>query len=129
MDVCRSVGWIARPGDLAVIMLGKRTITVYLKHGEKIQTHDGEFEHSDIIGRPWGRKVWSHNERAYSRPLPCTPELWTQLLPHRTQIMYTPDISMVLMQLNVRSGSIVIESGAHASPPCLHAPLLADHDQ
>lgn len=32
-------------------------------------------------------------------------------LPHRTQILYTPDISMILMQLEVKPSSIVIEAG------------------
>lgn len=40
-----------------------------------------------------------------------TPELWTKTLPHRTQIIYTPDISMILYQLDIKPGSVVIESG------------------
>ena len=40
-----------------------------------------------------------------------TPELWTLTLPHRTQIIYTPDISMILLQLEVEPGKIIIESG------------------
>lgn len=43
--------------------------------------------------------------------LQATPELWTQTLPHRTQIIYTPDISMILFQLEIKSGTVVIESG------------------
>lgn len=39
------------------------------------------------------------------------PELWTQTLPHRTQIIYTPDISMILFQLEVGPDSVVVESG------------------
>lgn len=49
-------------------------------------------------------KGWAH-------VLQPNPELWTQTLPHRTQILYTPDISMILYQLEVKPGSVVIESG------------------
>jgi tRNA (adenine57-N1/adenine58-N1)-methyltransferase len=44
--------------------------------------------------------------------LPPTPELWTASLPHRTQVVYTPDYSYILQRLRVRPGSIVIEAGA-----------------
>uniref|UniRef100_A0A1B0A673 tRNA (adenine(58)-N(1))-methyltransferase catalytic subunit TRMT61A n=1 Tax=Glossina pallidipes TaxID=7398 RepID=A0A1B0A673_GLOPL len=39
------------------------------------------------------------------------PQLWTQTLPHRTQIIYTPDISMIIHQLDLRPGSVIVESG------------------
>jgi tRNA (adenine57-N1/adenine58-N1)-methyltransferase catalytic subunit len=40
-----------------------------------------------------------------------TPELWTLALPHRTQIVYTPDTSFILAKLAIRPGSICIEAG------------------
>ncbi|KAJ2902209.1 hypothetical protein MKZ38_000943 [Zalerion maritima] len=41
-----------------------------------------------------------------------TPELWTTSLPHRTQVVYTPDYSYILHRLGARPGSILIEAGA-----------------
>lgn len=41
-----------------------------------------------------------------------TPELWTSSLPHRTQVVYTPDYSYVLQRLRVFPGSRIIEAGA-----------------
>ncbi|KAL5335802.1 tRNA methyltransferase complex GCD14 subunit-domain-containing protein [Aspergillus crustosus] len=41
-----------------------------------------------------------------------TPELWTASLPHRTQVVYTPDYSYVLHRIGVRPGSTLIEAGA-----------------
>lgn len=44
--------------------------------------------------------------------LPPTPEIWTTSLPHRTQVVYTPDYSYILHRLRARPGSILIEAGA-----------------
>jgi tRNA (adenine57-N1/adenine58-N1)-methyltransferase len=41
-----------------------------------------------------------------------TPEAWTISLPHRTQVVYTPDYSYILHRLRARPGSTVIEAGA-----------------
>lgn len=44
--------------------------------------------------------------------LPPSPEFWTASLPHRTQVVYTPDYSYILHRLRVRPGSTIIEAGA-----------------
>ncbi|KAL1841442.1 hypothetical protein VTJ49DRAFT_7057 [Mycothermus thermophilus] len=44
--------------------------------------------------------------------LPPTPELWTTSLPHRTQVVYTPDYSYILHRIRARPGSTLIEAGA-----------------
>merc|ERR1740116_90929 len=40
-----------------------------------------------------------------------TPELWTEAVPHRTQILYMPDISLVVLRLRIKPGDTVVESG------------------
>lgn len=44
--------------------------------------------------------------------LPPTPEIWTASLPHRTQVVYTPDYSYILHRLRARPGTRLIEAGA-----------------
>ncbi len=44
--------------------------------------------------------------------LPPTPELWTASLPHRTQVVYTPDYSYILHRIRARPGTTLIEAGA-----------------
>ncbi|KAI5853612.1 S-adenosyl-L-methionine-dependent methyltransferase [Tricharina praecox] len=53
-----------------------------------------------------------------------TAELWTASLPHRTQVVYTPDSSYILHRLNVGPGSRVIEAGA-GSGSFTHAAVRA----
>lgn len=44
--------------------------------------------------------------------LPPTPEIWTSSLPHRTQVVYTPDYSYILHRIRARPGTVLIEAGA-----------------
>ena len=89
------------------------TPTVVNKKGNTVenvfQTSYGALKVKDLIGQKFGTKVQLTNGYAYV--LFPTPELWTKTLPHRTQILYATDISLILLQLEVKPGSIVIESG------------------
>lgn len=44
--------------------------------------------------------------------LPPTPETWTMSLPHRTQVVYTPDYSYILHRIRARPGTRLIEAGS-----------------
>lgn len=83
------------------------------RKGDKVenvmQTKYGALKISSLFGKRFGSKVSLSNGWAYV--LYPTPELWTQTLPHRTQIIYTPDISLIMFMLELKPGSIVIESG------------------
>lgn len=47
----------------------------------------------------------------FTHILPPTPEAWTASLPHRTQVVYTPDYSYVIQAMRIRPGSVVLEAG------------------
>uniref|UniRef100_A0A1L8DGP9 tRNA (adenine(58)-N(1))-methyltransferase catalytic subunit TRMT61A n=1 Tax=Nyssomyia neivai TaxID=330878 RepID=A0A1L8DGP9_9DIPT len=73
------------------------------------QTQFGALKLISLVGKEYGSKV--KLTRGWAYVLQPSPELWTQTLPHRTQIIYTADISMILYQLEIKPGSVVIESG------------------
>ena len=60
----------------------------------------------DWVGRHYGCKVTAKlgKTTAWLLLLRPTPELWTQVLKHRTQILYVADISLVCMHLELRPG-------------------------
>ncbi|KAL3874969.1 hypothetical protein ACJMK2_037915 [Sinanodonta woodiana] len=101
---------IIEEGDTVILYLGFNNMhAITVKTGETFQTRYGALRHSDLIGIKFGDKVQC--PKGYLITLHPTPELWTVNLPHRTQILYTTDISLVTMQLDLRPGSIVVESG------------------
>lgn len=59
--------------------------------------------------------------------LPPTPEIWTTSLPHRTQVVYTPDYSYILQRIRARPGSRLIEAGS-GSGSFTHASARAVYD-
>lgn len=73
------------------------------------QTPYGALKCIDLIGKYFGSKITLSKGWGYI--LQPTPELWTITLPHRTQIIYTPDISMIILQMELKPGSLVVESG------------------
>lgn len=105
-----SHGNIAQAGDTCVVYCTFAHIySIKLAHGEVFQTKYGALKHDDVIGRTYGTKVQC--SRGYVYVLRATPELWTLTLPHRTQILYTRDISLVTLQLDLKPGSVVCEVG------------------
>ncbi|MED6275417.1 tRNA (adenine(58)-N(1))-methyltransferase catalytic subunit trmt61a [Characodon lateralis] len=101
-------------GDVAIVHLGHNSMTpVKVQHGAQTQTRYGVIRHStDLIGQRYGSKV-TCSKGGWVHVLHPTPELWTASLPHRTQILYTTDIAMVTMTLELKPGSVVCESGVN----------------
>ncbi|KAF3919034.1 hypothetical protein ABW21_db0201208 [Orbilia brochopaga] len=88
-----------------------------------LHTRFGSFSHSSLL-IPAGSQIRSSSGSGFIHILRPTPELWTLSLPHRTQVVYTPDSSYILHRLRVRPGSRVIEAGA-GSGSFTHAAVRA----
>ncbi|XP_077253918.1 uncharacterized protein LOC143892891 [Tasmannia lanceolata] len=126
-------------GDL-VIVYERHDIMKAIKvcEGSELQNRFGVFRHSDWVGRPFGSKVLS-NKGGFVYLLAPTPELWTLVLSHRTQILYIADISFVISFLEIIPGCLVLESGtgsgslttslARAVAPAGHIYTFDFHEQ
>ena len=99
-------------GSLVFLYSSPRQIyTVTVTKGGHFAHTRGNFLFDSIIGKPYGTRMSSHNNRGHLIALHPDCERWTKALPHRTQIIYTADISLILDQLNLSDGSRVVESG------------------
>lgn len=102
-----------KAGDLVIVYerydsMKSMTVT----HKGQYNNRWGSFKMKDWIGKPFGSRVTaSSSGGGYVFLLALTPELWTLVLHHRTQILYVADISMVVSFLELTRGDIVLESG------------------
>lgn len=105
---------IIQSNDLVVIFESFDNLNFcYAKPGEIFSNRNGHFHHDDFIGKPYGCKIRSRNNRGYGFVylLKPTPELWARSLKHRTQIVHELDASMIVFYLNLRPNMVVCESG------------------
>lgn len=97
-------------GDIVFVYLGPKNIyPIRIESGQVFQTKFGALRHSDLIGKEYGSVI--NCAKGWVHVLHSTPELWTLTLPHRTQILYSTDISFIVSQLDLKPGSIVCEAG------------------
>eukprot|EP01028_Stygiella_incarcerata_P013449 TRINITY_DN82345_c0_g1_i1.p1 TRINITY_DN82345_c0_g1~~TRINITY_DN82345_c0_g1_i1.p1 ORF type:complete len:333 (+),score=87.92 TRINITY_DN82345_c0_g1_i1:76-1074(+) len=100
---------LCRAGDVVILYeKPSRFQHLCLVPGESLHTHHGRIDHNDIIGRPYGTKVGNSKTLHVLR---ITPEWWTLSLKHRTQVIYDTDISLIVLNCEMRNGSFVAEAG------------------
>ncbi|XP_033338844.2 tRNA methyltransferase 61 [Megalopta genalis] len=111
---------IIEEGDVVILYLGPANMhsleirsQIQNKKGNMVdnvfQTTYGALKVISLVGQKYGTKV--QLSRGWAYVLQPTPELWTLTVPHRTQILYSPDISLIIYLMNLTPGSIVIETG------------------
>lgn len=97
-------------GDTVVIYIGFGSTTVLrVERGRAFQCKYGSLRHDYLIGRQFGSRI--ECTKGYVFALHPTAELWTTNLSHRTQILYTADIGLIICALELKPGSVVIEAG------------------
>ncbi|KZC05345.1 PREDICTED: tRNA (adenine(58)-N(1))-methyltransferase catalytic subunit TRMT61A [Dufourea novaeangliae] len=109
-----------KEGDVVVLYLGPTNMhfleikpKILNKKGSMVdnvfQTIYGALKVISLVGQKYGTKV--QLSRGWGYVLQPTPELWTLTVPHRTQIIYSPDVSLIIYLMDLAPGSVVIETG------------------
>ncbi|KAJ4831484.1 hypothetical protein Tsubulata_004714 [Turnera subulata] len=128
-----------KDGDLVIVYERHDSMkAVKVCETSVLQNRFGVFSHKEWIGKPFGSKVFN-NKGGFVHLLAPTPELWTLVLSHRTQILYITDISFVIMYLEIVPGCLILESGtgsgslitslARAVAPTGHVYTFDFHEQ
>jgi len=101
---------VVEEGDTVIIYINfNQTSSLVVERGKILQTKYGALRHDFIIGRKFGSRI--ECTKGYVYVLCPSPELWSQNLEHRTQILYTSDVALVALNLDLKPGSLVGEAG------------------
>ncbi len=101
----------AAAGDLALLVgLRHKHFIFPLIPGGIFHTHRGILNHDELIGKPWGSQVFSHQGSPFFLLQPSLADLLTDLK-RSTQIMYPKDIGFILSSMSVGPGQTVMEAG------------------
>ncbi|OLL26213.1 tRNA (adenine(58)-N(1))-methyltransferase catalytic subunit TRM61 [Neolecta irregularis DAH-3] len=99
-------------GDLVLAWLSRDSIIpLKITRDARFDNKFGSYPHNLLLGKPYGSQIQSLNGRGFIHILHPSPELWSLSLPHRTQIVYSPDASYITGELGIGPGSRVIEAG------------------
>jgi tRNA (adenine57-N1/adenine58-N1)-methyltransferase len=101
----------SQPGDLALLVgLRHKHFIFPLVPGGSFHTHRGILYHDELIGKPWGSQVFSHQGSPFFLLQPSLADLLVDLK-RSTQIMYPKDIGFILTSMSVGPGQTVLEAG------------------
>ena len=99
-------------GDLIVIYENVESIKYFtLEKGKVFQNRFGSFKHDDMVNKYFGSKIYNNKKEKYITILSFVPNIWERCINKMTQILYNPDISLIMMLLNINQNSIIYESG------------------
>jgi len=101
----------AQIGDIAQLISAqnKRFIFRLVLDG-KFETHRGYMSHNDLIGKPWGSRVFTHMGSPFVLLQPSLADILIETR-RNTQIMYPKDIGFVLVSMDIVPGKHILEAG------------------
>jgi tRNA (adenine57-N1/adenine58-N1)-methyltransferase len=101
----------AAAGDLTLLVgLRHKHFIFPLLPGGRFHTHRGILYHDELIGKPWGSQVFSHQGAPFFLLQPSLADLLNDLK-RSTQIMYPKDIGYILTAMSVGPGQRILEAG------------------
>lgn len=95
---------------IQLVGLSHKSFIFTLIDGGEFHTHRGVIKHDDLIGKPWGIQIFSHNGSPFFLLQPSLPDI-LKSTKRATQIMYPKEIGYILIQLGVKPGTRIIEAG------------------
>ena len=99
-------------GDVIILTLKHDKLKlVTLTEKSYTDCGQGHFPHHHFVGKPFGSQIYSKKGDGYVFALRPDPSLFSLALEHKTQIIYSADIALILHLLELKRGSVVFESG------------------
>lgn len=99
-------------GDVCLVFENKDSIKIIvLEKGKIFGNSFGQFKHDDMINRNFGDRIYNIKKDKYFVLILFLTNLYEKCLTRLTQILFNPDISLILSLLNIHKNSIVYESG------------------
>src|SRR4030066_1679404 len=101
----------AQVGDIAQLISAQNKRFIFrILESAKFETHRGYINHNELIGLPWGSRVFSHMGSPFILLQPSLADVLVEIR-RNTQIMYPKDIGFILITMDIGPGKHILEAG------------------
>ena len=110
MSVQETSELIKDGSDILIVLDSRKRWLSKVISSNQFHCHKGFFDFDEIIGKPFGCKVRTNKsvDLTIYKPIPSD---FLQHIPHSSQIIYTKDAGLILLNGGIHPGSIVLEAG------------------
>jgi len=99
-------------GDLVILYESRDSIKfIFLEKGKVYSNHLGHYKHEDMVNKIFGERIYNMKKDKYFIIVLFMTNLWERCMIRMTQILFNPDISLIISLLNINKNSIIYESG------------------